>query len=199
MTDTVRTRSYLSGTSFPSSKSGGITAQDIRDLLASVYLSGDSPTFASETLTGGTVTVSTPLINATQTWNASGVTFTGWEMNVTDTASAAGSLLIDLEVGSTSQFTVDKTGNIYSFGANINKTSDVKLSSAFFSKYATGQLISWNGGMFAWTDNANPSSGTVDVALARNASGSMEVNNGTAGTFRDLAARSFKGTMKVGA
>jgi len=45
--------------------------------------------------------------------------------------------------------------------------------------------------MFAWTDNANPSSGTVDLALARNASGILEINNGTAGTLRDLSLRSM--------
>src|SRR5665213_2986575 len=36
MTDTVRTSAYLTGTSFPTGKSGGILAQDIRDLVVSV-------------------------------------------------------------------------------------------------------------------------------------------------------------------
>ena len=31
------------------------------------------------TLTAGTVTADTPVIDATQTWNAAGVTFTGWK------------------------------------------------------------------------------------------------------------------------
>ena len=60
-------------------------------------------------MTGGTVTTSAPLIDATQTWNAAGVTFTGWKLNVTDTASASGSLLADFQVGGVSkaQITVD--------------------------------------------------------------------------------------------
>lgn len=45
-----------------------------------------------------------------QTWNAAGTTFTAIKMNATDTASAAGSLLLDLQVGSASQFKVGKSG-----------------------------------------------------------------------------------------
>jgi len=40
-------------------------------------------------------------------------------------------------------------------------------------------------GMFAWP------TGTVDTALARNAAGVVEVNNGTAGQYRDLRARTI--------
>lgn len=64
----------------------------------------------SSGFSGATVTVSTPLINQAQTWNAGGVTFTGWKLNVTSTASAAASLLLDLQVGGSSKFNVDKTG-----------------------------------------------------------------------------------------
>lgn len=62
------------------------------------------------TVTSGTVTTSTPIQNDTQTWNASGVTFTGWKVNITDTASASGSLLADLQVGGSSKFSVRKDG-----------------------------------------------------------------------------------------
>lgn len=53
-----------------------------------------------------------PLSNLTATWNAGGTTFTAIKMNVTDTASAAGSLLMDLQVGGSSQFSVTKGGKI---------------------------------------------------------------------------------------
>ena len=56
------------------------------------------------TLVGGTVTVSTPVIDAAQTWNNAAVTFTGIKLNVTSTASAAVSLLMDLQVGASSKF-----------------------------------------------------------------------------------------------
>ena len=48
-------------------------------------------------ITGGTVTASAPLFDGSQTWNAAGVAFTGLRVNVTDTASAAGALLVDVE------------------------------------------------------------------------------------------------------
>jgi len=44
------------------------------------------------------------------TWNDGATTFTAIKMNVTDTASDASSLLMDLQVGGASKFSVDKTG-----------------------------------------------------------------------------------------
>ncbi|MDQ3169013.1 MAG: hypothetical protein M3Q55_02605 [Acidobacteriota bacterium] len=62
-------------------------------------------------VTGGTVTVSTPAFNGTQTWNSAGVTFSGRLLNITDTASAAASLLDDLQVGGVSKWKVTKAGD----------------------------------------------------------------------------------------
>ena len=45
------------------------------------------------------------------TWNSAGTTFTGIGLNVTDTASASGSLLLDLQVGGVNKFKVNKAGN----------------------------------------------------------------------------------------
>lgn len=61
-------------------------------------------------ITGGTATANVPVLNATQTWNNAAVTFTGWQLNVTDTASNANSLLMDLQVGGTGRFRVTKSG-----------------------------------------------------------------------------------------
>lgn len=73
----------------------------------------------SLTVTGTTVTASTPVINATQAWNNAGVTFTGMKLNVTDTASAAASLLMQLQVGGNNRVTITKTGAI-----NVNNGVD---------------------------------------------------------------------------
>ena len=61
---------------------------------------------------GETLTTSKPAIDLAQTWNASGVAFTGVKFNATDTASAANSLLMDLQVGEASKFSVSKAGAI---------------------------------------------------------------------------------------
>ena len=60
----------------------------------------------------GTITTDKQILGGTATWNAAGVTFTAIKANVTDTASAAASKLIDLQVGGVSKFAVDKTGAI---------------------------------------------------------------------------------------
>ena len=55
------------------------------------------------------------------TWNNSGVNQTCIRANVTDTASGSGSTLIDLAVGGTSKFSVDKNGLITSNGTLVRK------------------------------------------------------------------------------
>src|SRR5207248_3505291 len=61
--------------------------------------------------------VSTPVLDLTQTWNQVSTTFTGLKLNVTDTNSASGSLLLDLQVNGTSKFKVTKAGAITVSGA----------------------------------------------------------------------------------
>lgn len=65
----------------------------------------------SVTIPAGTLTASKPL-TITQTWNNAGVTFNPLLVNVTDTASAAASLLADFQVAGTSKCKVDKAGTI---------------------------------------------------------------------------------------
>jgi hypothetical protein len=58
------------------------------------------------------------IYDLSDTWNAGGTIFTAIKMNVTDTASAAASRLIDLQVGGTTRFGVNKTGQVeFSVGA----------------------------------------------------------------------------------
>lgn len=47
-----------------------------------------------------------------KTWNDAGTTFTAIGLNVTDTASNAASLLMDLKVGGSSMFNVNKRGDV---------------------------------------------------------------------------------------
>lgn len=66
------------------------------------------------------------------TWNNAGTTFTAIKMNVTDTASNAASLLMDLQVGGTSQFTVSK-GGTGTFKQDVNI-----LGSSSYGMFAPG-------------------------------------------------------------
>ena len=72
------------------------------------------------TVGGKTVTTSDPVLDLSQSWNSSGVTFTGIKFNITDTASASGSLLMDLQVGGVSKFKVEKDGYVYTAGVTIS-------------------------------------------------------------------------------
>lgn len=85
--------------------------------LVSTGASGTTPLSGPLSITGGTATANAPVLNATQTWNNAAVTFTGWQLNVTDTASNAASLLMDLQIGGVTRFGVSKSGNGVLFGA----------------------------------------------------------------------------------
>lgn len=52
-----------------------------------------------------------PTLSITPTWNTSGVVDAALLVNVTNTASGTASKLIDLQIGGTSQFSIDKAGN----------------------------------------------------------------------------------------
>ncbi|MER9627416.1 hypothetical protein [Mesorhizobium sp. M0296] len=45
-------------------------------------------------------------------WNNIATTFTALKVSVTDTASAAGSLLADFQIGGASMLTISKTGSV---------------------------------------------------------------------------------------
>lgn len=60
----------------------------------------------------------TNTLTLTRTWNNVATTFTVFKMNVTDTTSAAGSLLLDLQVGGTERFSVGKSGTTTIFDSN---------------------------------------------------------------------------------
>jgi len=60
-------------------------------------------------LNSGTLTTSAP-VTISQTWDALAVAFTAFKVNATSTNSAASSLLLDLQVGGTSRFSVTKDG-----------------------------------------------------------------------------------------
>jgi hypothetical protein len=67
-------------------------------------------------ITQGTITADRKILDASVTWNNAGVTFTGLKLNVTDTASNAASLLVDLQVAAASKFSVSKVGDLTAAG-----------------------------------------------------------------------------------
>lgn len=82
-------------------------------------------TGTSITITGGTVTDTRPVFDATQTWNDAAELFTGIKLNVTNTNSAATSKLVDLQIGGTTQFNVTRGGSGYLSGNILVGTTSV--------------------------------------------------------------------------
>jgi len=88
----------------------------------STYVTNTSPTLVTPTLgvasgttlslAQGSISADAQVLSATSTWNSGATTFTGMKYNVTDTASAAASLLLDLQVGGVSKAKIDKAGAI---------------------------------------------------------------------------------------
>ncbi len=125
----------------------------------------------------------TPMINLAGTWNTSG-TPSAIKLNITDTASDAASLLIDLQVGGTSKMSVDKAGRL---GSNFKlfqaDTSTWAVSSSglgWASKVAlkNNGVQTHSGGYYSWA-NSSDANGTTDTFLFRDgAAGIIAQRNG---------------------
>jgi len=184
------------------------------------------PTSKALTVGGATVTTSNPALVVNQTVNAGAVAFTVAKINVTNTASAATSKVLDVQVNAASVLSVDVKGGLtltpdvttYS-GANKNVVEfgggaphgiayqtngytaiagndgggfGTKLQ---VNKYSRIQIPS--SYTLGWSTSSITANATVDTGLTRNAAGVIEVNNGTAGTFRDLKLRSLIATSTI--
>lgn len=108
-------------------------------------------------------------------WNAAGTTFTGIKLNVTDTASAAGSLLMDLQVGGVGQFRVSKAGTAtlaggvtFGDGSSIANTSIGLIQNRITVASTSTYAFSSTAGAF----------GTPDIILARDAANTLAQRNG---------------------
>lgn len=97
------------------------------------------------------------IYDLTDTWNAGGTTFNAIKMNVTDSASAAGSKLVTLQTNGTEHFSVTKAGVGY-FSGNVGiGTSSVKAGYKLDiagSANASGSFVS-GGGTFNQTTVGN--------------------------------------------
>lgn len=161
---------------------------------------GTSVVSPIHTLTQGTITADAPQLNGTVTWNNAGVTFTAWKLNVTSTASAAASLLMDLQVGGTTQIGVSKAGSQL-FGAQSSNGGIAISTTATSNSYveciggtlfvvSSGNIsnaINRSGvhgfrttsaGQLAFCSSATDT-GTPDTILARDAANTLALRNST--------------------
>ncbi len=189
----------------------GVTA-NATDRIAAVrspFAAGDdrylTPTYignylATGTLAAGTLTTSQPL-TLTQTWNDGAVTFTGLRVAITNTASAAASLLANFEVGSANVFRIrassgsllitdptDTTRGLISAGGSgagaYNGYGALHFGGLDFG--AANVVIPITGGIktratfsYAWVSGTDPNA-TADLFLGRAAAAKLRMGDADA-------------------
>lgn len=147
----------------------------------------------------GTITTDQKVQDLSVTWNNAAVTFTGLKFNVTDSASNAASLLMDLQVGGTSKVSILKSGAVRTVNNGEGFTINVPAQPVVgigrngtvggLSLYGSGvsdsssALINSDGLNLPGTSAFGFSNGSVtqavDVKLNRDAAGSLALRNST--------------------
>ena len=138
------------------------------------------------------------IFNLSDTWNDGGTVFNGIKLNVTDTASAAGSKLLDLQVGGASKFSVAANGavvinatgtnkpttsNAFGFGSPATSLLGVWGGNRWCNAFGTDRLVldstTWLGfSSLAGSNDSFPAGNYVDLRLNRDAAGTLAQRNG---------------------
>jgi hypothetical protein len=161
----------------------------VSQVLDATTANGNGLVSAPLTLASGTITASEPALDITQTWNNSGVTFEGMTVNVTDTASAAGSQAIACYVNSSRVLRVLKTGVVqpqsgalsdgvfgglgYAIGpGGPTLINDLGAVTFGVSRNLPGPYLPNNSHALAFGSN-------IDIQLWRDAAATLAQRNGT--------------------
>jgi hypothetical protein len=179
-----------------SSNQHSITSSAGTNIVGPLALSGSTGDTLTATYNAAITLNSTTGVNVnggplalTQTWNNVATTFTGLQVNVTDTASAAASLLMDLRVGGVSRFNVSKSGTIIlrdssgvyqsSFAGNTTFSKSANTKVAFWLTpnpsllgLASDVLIGWGSG--------TSTNSTFDLSVLRDSANTLAQRNGNA-------------------
>lgn len=135
-------------------------------------------------------------------WANGATTFTAIKMNVTDTASAAGSLLLDMQVGGVSRFSVNKASGIsFKLGAkavSFNEPYGLQLTTGSSFAFAIGTTNSaimtsgqWNIDRLGFGISTGPvtllqQDGSTTHTLAQRNGGNAQTSR-IYGTFTDAS------------
>jgi hypothetical protein len=144
-----------------------LTAADAPAQLSVLGLgTSNSPTFLSQILSGQSLTGSqaTSLLDLATTWNTTG-TPTAINLDVTDTASNALSSLVNLRVGGSSRFRVEKSGVVYAQSTIVSTAGNLQAAGEIYTQGSSSR-IGWQPG------------GTWDLMLFRDAANILAQRNG---------------------
>ena len=132
-----------------------------------------------------TVTTSSPVIDASQTWNNGAATFTGLKFNATNTASGGGSSLLDLGTGGgtyVSRFNVRVDGFVYATGGIIAQGASGG-GPLFISTVAGAVGYNMASGLgVGWTNSAANAVSAPDLILTRRGTANLRLGADDAAT-----------------
>lgn len=126
----------------------------------------------------GIVTTNVHAFTVLQTWNNANTQFSAIEANITDTASAANSLLIDLQISNVSKFAVSKEGNVFYSGVITGNGSGL---SAIAGANVTGTVATATTAGTV-TTNAQPNITSVGTLITLNVNNTVTAVSFTANT-----------------
>jgi hypothetical protein len=149
------------------------------------------------TLTQGTITDPATMISGTVTWNDAADTFTAIKLNVTNTNSATGSILMDLQVDTVSKFkflrrgydadtpALSTAGQMSIGAANENLFFGGSTASNAHGVVNSALLAIRSGSYLGWSSSSSDANTASDVKLFRDAAATLALRNSTtAQTFR---------------
>lgn len=131
----------------------------------------------------GAITTDKKVLNLSAEWNNAGITFKAIELAVTDSASAAASLLMDLKVGGASKFSVDKAGALTTTGRHVLPGGSAASPALTFTG-ATGYGLYYASGLVTFAVNGSDLAlavGSNSVVLSRDAGLAWSTIVGTQG------------------
>lgn len=126
------------------------------------------------------------IYDLTDEWDDGGTTWTAIKMDVTDTASAAGSLLLDLQVGSVSKAKFDKSGYLTFGAAGSSAAPHVNASAGQTLVLGGGNGINFVTASGSWALRVQ--SDRLELQGDRFLSFSSDDNAGDLRLYRDAAA-----------
>lgn len=146
---------------------------------------------------GNTVTTDIPLIDGTETWNNGALAFSAIRINITNTASAATSSLLKLQIASANLFNVDRAG-VVELAAQTKLSSDgdgilkftknagtdpvqLEFGGAAYLRVEGNGLAIYNPSLASYYDltarNITASSGILDVSGITKARAGITLGN----------------------
>ena len=79
------------------------------------------------------------------------------------------------------------------FGGLLNTTAAAVINTGSQAFNTSFHFVNWSGAIVGWSSSGTVNStSTMDTAFKRTSAGLVEINNGTAGTYRDLVLRNLR-------